>query len=329
MIQNCTFTEMAGILAGASSVLIFPHQNVDGDGLGSSVALCRQLRLMGKESAVVLNDAEVAGNLKFLERGLTVYYPDVKYEAEVCMAVDSCQGSRFPESAPLYRRGRVKLAVDHHLVMQPEADYYIVDPVAAAAAELVLELIKALGRAPDAETAEALFAAITTDTGNFQYANTTSRTHLAAAELCETGFSANHVSNLLYRNERSEKIALTGLSLSRLEISAGGKLATAYVSSEDLQKTGAVMSDSDGIVSELRSIAGVEVAVLVKEDTDGIRVSFRSKENFDVQKIAASFGGGGHLRAAGATLHMSLSRAIKEVTERTAEALCETNGAGE
>ncbi len=323
VIRNCTFEEMARLIAGSSSIFIFPHENADGDAIGSTCALCHQFRLMGKDSWVIRNDREVAANLCFMDKGYTTDDPSGLPAPDLCLAVDASALDRFPRSAPWFRTGKVSAALDHHLVKEPAADYYLVDPSAAASGELVLDLLHALGADLDRETAEDLFAAITTDTGNFQYSNTSARTHRAVAELYETGFDAAHVSNLLFESERPQKILLKGICLSRLQLLAGGRLAMAFVSQEDLAKAGAVMSDSEGIVAELRSIAGVEAAILAKEEADGVHVSFRAKEELNVQALAASFGGGGHLRAAGATLKMPLAAALTALRTKAEEALAE------
>lgn len=174
----------------------------------------------------------------------------------------------------------------------------------------------------DCDIAESLYAAITTDTGNFQYSNTTVETHLIAAELCALGINPGDISIEIYENARIEKLLLEAAALRTMTTLSGGKGVIAYVTQEMLKETGARSDETEGIVQKLRSIAGVEVAALMKETDDGrIKVSMRSKKYVDVAEIAAGFSGGGHVRAAGCTFYCGLTEAFDKLKEKITDSL--------
>ena len=320
MNRNDSFAVIAGQLKAAQTILLFPHIHMDGDAMGSCAALCHVLRQMGKDCWVLREDS-VPDNLRFLDRGYTTEDPDILGTPDICMCLDCGDESRFPKRVERFRSGRTKICVDHHRSSEYICDYNYIDPAAAATGELVYPLIRALGQEPDAECAEALFAAITTDTGNFQYSNTNRESHRIMCELYETGADFNRVSVQLYENNRLPGIRLHALAMENLALSADGRVASACITKEMQESCGADRQDSDGIVENLRSIAGVEIALLVKEsEEDTVRVSMRVKNIGDVASICEQFGGGGHTKAAGCTYHGSVQDALQ-----TFRALAEEN----
>ena len=201
-------------------------------------------------------------------------------------------------------------------------DYNYVDSQEAATGQIIFELLKEFGAEPDKETAEALFAAITTDTGDFQYSNTQKKSHLITAELYDWGADFNKVSVEIYENVRLEKIRLKSAAMETLKIIGGGKGAIVKVSQSMLDKTGALMDESEGLAQELRSIAGVEYSAVLKEyEHELIRVSLRAKRKGDVSQIASALGGGGHLKAAGCTIRETLENAADKVEKEMLAAI--------
>ena len=175
-------------------------------------------------------------------------------------------------------------------------------------------LLKELCIKPEQRIANSIFAAITTDTGNFQYSNTQKITHEIVAELYDWGVSANDVSIEIYESDRLERLKIEALAISKMRRELDGKLLITYVDQDMLKQTGAFMYETDRIVNLMRAIKGTEVSVLVKEyEKSVIKVSMRSKQYFDVARLCAKLGGGGHVRAAGATLNCSLEKAIETV----------------
>ena len=296
---NNTFKEIAEVLLKAEKILIYPHINADGDAVGSAAALCHTLRRLGK-TAHVLIEEQLPANLRFMDKGYFTFDEKVMEHPDV------------------------SVCVDHHGTTQNFCDYNYVDSAAAATGELIYALIKEMVPEADVETGEAIFAAITTDTGNFQYSNTTKNCHLIMAELYDLGVDTNKVSVEIYENERQEKLMITTKALSTLEIFGGGCGAIAHLTLEDMKEIGAEPFETDGVIQKLRSISGVEYAALVKEKEPGvIRVSMRAKRRGNVATIASELGGGGHVKAAGCTLNMPLDEAVNLVKSKLSEAIKE------
>ena len=319
--MNNSLIEIANILHEAESVLLFPHVNPDGDSIGSCAALCRTLRLKGKE-AWILTEDEIPANLTFLDKGYCTKDMEKIQHPDVCMCIDCGDVSRFPKRAEKFLSGRTTICIDHHMTTKLFCDYNYVDSEEAATGQIVFELLKEMNAVPDKEVAEAVFAAITTDTGDFQYSNTQKKSHLITAELYDWGADFNKVSVEIYENVRLEKIRLKSAAMETLKIIGGGKGAIVKVSLNMLDKTGALMDESEGLAQELRSIAGVEYSAVLKEyEPELIRVSLRAKRKGDVSQIASALGGGGHLKAAGCTIRETLENAADKVEKEMLAAI--------
>lgn len=318
---NNTFKEIAEVLLKAEKILIYPHINADGDAVGSAAALCHTLRRLGKTAYVLVED-ELPSNLRFMDKGYFTFDDKVIEYPDVSVCVDCGDFGRLPKRKEKFLSAETTLCVDHHGTTQSFCDYNYVDPSAAATGELIYAIIKELVPEVDVETGEAIFTAITTDTGNFQYSNTTKNCHLIMAELFDLGVDTNKVSVQIYENERPEKLMITTKALSTIELFGGGKGAIAYLTLSDMAEIGAKPFETDNVIGTLRSLAGVEYAAFVKEKEPGvIRVSLRAKRMGDVAKIAAALGGGGHIKAAGCTLNMTIEEATAMVKQKLSEAI--------
>lgn len=319
--KNNSLKEIAQKLNGAESVLLFPHVNLDGDALGSAAALCKALRKKGKNAWVLLED-DIPANLRFLDKGYCTWDTDLIQNPDVCMCVDCGDEGRFEKRADKFKTGKETICVDHHMTTEFFCDYNYVDAEEAATGQIVFELLEELGADLDREIGEAIFAAITTDTGDFQYSNTQKKSHLIAAHLYDLGVDFNKVSVELYENVRMEKILLQNRAMDTLKIIGGGLGAIVYVTQEMLKETGAVMDESEGLAQELRSIAGVEYSAVVKEyEPEKARVSLRAKRRGDVSGIAGRLGGGGHTKAAGCTIYAPIDAAVRAVEKELAAAI--------
>lgn len=302
---------MARELIKAESVLIFPHVLMDGDALGSAAALCHTLRSAGKQAYILVEDP-IPGYLAFLDREYCTQDLGALEEPDVSIAVDCGDDSRFPGRVQAFHKGRITMCLDHHRTSRGLYDYNYIDPGAAATGEIVYDLLTAMEGNITREAAEAIFAAITTDTGNFQYSNTTKRTHEIVMELYDAGLDTNAVSVELYENETMEKLLLHSKAMDTLETFCGGRGAMVTITKEMLRSCNAKMEHSEGLVETIRSIKGVEIAMLLKENgPEVIKVSMRSKQSVDVAAIAEKYQGGGHIRSAGCTLYEPLNR-VKE-----------------
>ena len=319
--KNNTFEEIGHQLNAAETISIFPHILMDGDALGSAAALCHVLRCMGKDAAVLIED-KIPDNLMFLDKGYCTYDTGKYMDCDIALCIDCGELNRFPERNEAFLSGKTKICIDHHPTSGGIGDFNYIDPEASATGEVVFELLEAINAEIDSETANAIFAAITTDSGNFQYSNTTKRTHQIVTKLYDHGLDAYKTSVALYENESFEKINLMSHVLSNAEVFAGGRAIISCVSQELLKQTDARMEDSEGIVSMMRSIKGIDIAALIKEnEPDKIKVSLRAKGG-DVGKLAVRFGGGGHEKASGCTLYEDLDSAAARIRAAIEESLC-------
>jgi phosphoesterase RecJ-like protein len=190
----------------------------------------------------------------------------------------------------------------------------------AATAEILFDWIEALGLGWDPDLAAIVYTGLLTDTGGFRYSNTTPQLLRKAATLVEAGVKSHEIADLVLETVTLEQIRLLKLALSSLQVSEDGKMAWMCLRREDLQKLSVSGGDLDGIVNYARNITGVEVGMLFRETEEGtVKVSLRSRARVDVGKVAKSFGGGGHARASGCTLHIPMEEAVAKVKSRIRE----------
>lgn len=305
-----TIKEISEKLKSANYIVMYPHVNMDGDTLGSTVALCAALRSLGKRSYILIED-KIPENLKFLDKDYCVdTLQDIDVELSLC--VDCGNYDRFPKREETFKQGKESMCIDHHETSNPIFDYNYIDGKAAATGEIIFKILVEMGVPITKVMGEAIFTAITTDTGNFQYSNTSKETHMITAELMDCGIDINSVSKKIYESVRKEKILINSKILANMYICYEGKLSMAVATQALIEETGALMEETEGIVDTLRSIDGVEVAAFLKETKEkAIRVSLRSKGKVDVTNVASAFNGGGHKMAAGCTLHMTLEEALE------------------
>lgn len=312
MKSNASLKKLAGILNAAQTILIFIHTSPDGDALGSAAALCRALRKSGKLSWILL-DEEIPGYISFMDTEFCTRDRDCITSPDVCICADCGEYSRFPGLADKYDEGRVKLCVDHHTADDGFGDYYYIDESAAATCQIIYRLLQEMGAEIDRDIAASLYTGISTDTGSFQYSNTTAETHAVASELMMTGIDHTAINVKLYQTVSMAKLKIQALILQRAQVLLDGKAAISCVTGEMLKRASADAGDAEGAVDMLRNIDGVEIAAFLKEREDGVKVSMRAKSWVDVREIAAVFGGGGHTKAAGCTLHMPMDDALEAV----------------
>ncbi|MBE6039931.1 MAG: bifunctional oligoribonuclease/PAP phosphatase NrnA [Clostridiales bacterium] len=303
--MNDTIKSIATIMKDLDGILIFPHMNMDGDALGSSTALCLALRSLGKKAYVMINEP-VPKNLDFLECGCTTNDDSVLDDVQLSVMVD-CNGlDRIQGREEVWKRGRLKGCIDHHATKAKDMryDFSRVEPKSAAAGEIIYNIIKALGVTIDLDMANAIFTAITTDTGNFQHSNTTSRSHEIAGHLYKIeGFNSKAISALIYDRRSKNAIRMESKVLENLNFYADGKLVVGRVTQDLLRECECTMDEADGIIQKMMSIDGVEGACLFKETDHSIRASLRGRSYANMEKAAAKYGGGGHMLAAGCSFY--------------------------
>lgn len=313
MKSNASLKELAGYLKAAETILIFTHTNPDGDALGSAAALCRVLRKMGKTSWVLM-DEDVPDYISFMDTEFCTRDKSCVKDHDISICVDCGEYSRFPALADKFDEGKLKLCVDHHATGDGFGHHYYIDPSEAATCQLIYKLIKELGAEHiDRVVAESLYTGINTDTGSFQYSNTTAQTHAIASELMAYGVDHTAINVKLYQTIPMTKLKIQSSILQRAELLIDGQIAVGYVTDKMLDEAGAVLDDAEGTIDLLRNIEGVEIAAFLKEKGEAVKVSMRAKSFANVAEIVTVFGGGGHVKAAGCTLEMSMDEALEEI----------------
>lgn len=313
--------DMIEVLRKAPTVALFSHVSPDGDCIGSMLAIGLALEKMGKE-VFFFNPDPVPTYLTFLPGSSRIRQDLPNPQPEILIFVDCTDLQRVNLSMTEISQESTILNLDHHISNQFFGDFNWVDPQASATAEIALSLMNQLGVKIDREMATNLYTAIVTDTGCFQYSNTTARTHRLTAELLDIGLDLTEIHHNIFDQKPLAQIKLLQYALNGLEIQANGQLAIMTLGLEDFRKCGAKQELSEGLVNYARSIAGVEVAVLLKEvGSQEIKGGLRSNLWLNVNEIAAQFGGGGHKRAAGCTLRLPMAEAKRSITTAIKEAL--------
>ena len=312
---------IAEALRSRRHVLLLNHESPDGDSLGSTLALAHALWGRGQPATVGSVDG-VPEMYRFLpgsNRVTSVLPGGDTFDAVVFMECSTPEraGSLAARAAgvPLW------VNIDHHVSNAGYGDLIFSDVTASAVGELVYPIVQALVPALDRPMATCLMTALLTDTGSFRYASVTPRTFTVAAELLAAGASPAEVFAEVYENRPVTSLRLLGMALSRLTVSEDGGVAWTAVTQEMLRDAGARMEETEGIVTTLRALRGVQVAILFKEEPDAIRVSLRGRGGVRANVIAEAFGGGGHAAAAGFTAHGALPDVVRQTLDAVLRAL--------
>lgn len=313
--KNNTLNEIGEKLLLADKIAIFPHVNADGDALGSSMALCLALKKVGKEAFVFAGE-EPADNLKFMDDGFIKVEENCMDDVDISICVDCGDIQRLTHRKEAFLHAPFTICIDHHVSGTYFCDMNHIDHKAPATGHLIYNLIKSMDIEMDKEIGNRIYAAIATDTGNFQYENTNKESHDIISALYDVGIEPSKVATEIYESNPLSALKIQAKAIDIMEVLCDGKVAFSYVSEEMLNSVGAKMSETESIVPKLRSIKDVELAVFLKEyGKEEIKVSLRSKSYVDVAKIAAEFGGGGHVRASGFTMNMTLDEAVYNLKE--------------
>ncbi len=305
--------EVVTVLKGTGSVAILSHVRPEGDTLGSALGCYLTLKALGKEVAT-FNPDPVPKNLHALPGVPEVIRADrVPRPFDCYLVVDASDPGRVGGLLNGIPAGSLVVNIDHHISNTYFGTYNWVDPEAAATGEMIYYLIEEMGVPLSREVATNLYVAILTDTGSFHYANTTPRALRVAAALVEAGVDPQEVAGLLFDQREVEELRLLGTLLTRMQLSADGRVAWIEVTRETLGQDGGGKDALEDLISYPRSVKGVDVALLFNEESrEGVRVSLRSKGTVDVAAVAKAFQGGGHKNAAGCTVVGTLP----EVRER-------------
>jgi phosphoesterase RecJ-like protein len=305
------------------------HEHPDGDALGSLVAMHRILSALGKDSVMLMaaDEFPLPYEYRFFDlEGLSTV-PPTDLMSRTIVFLDCGNIDRNPLAVVKADEAHI-LNIDHHHDNTRFGTVDLVDPESSCTAEIVWDLMRALGVEPDQELAEALYVGLVTDTGRFMYENTGPRAHVMAAELIEAGVDTHAIYRRLYEDMPYAKLELLARALAKVERHDGGALTVARLSREDFEVAGAEDSYTEGIIDHLRSVEHTKVAALAREvdDADPTRirkkVSLRSTDGeVDVSAIARAGGGGGHRQAAGFTTALGDDELVAFLREQIAAQL--------
>lgn len=302
---NNTTREVADFLKTLDRVAVTTHVGADGDAIGASAALVRLMRHLGAE-AVFCHAEKVPGYLEWLlpDEALRELPPE-----HDLLVVDTSRADRAGVPVPA---AGARLNLDHHEDNPLYAEYNLLDPRAAASAELVAGLYAELGVPVDERAAEALYVGLRTDTGGFTFRNISPKAHELVADLLRAGVVPAEVGERINRRGSIEQMKIVGLSLANAV--RYGEVLISTVDNSDYARTGATELDSKESIDQLRTVEGVDVVAHLREVPEGTKGSLRS-ETFDVGEIARRFGGGGHRLAAGYTTACRPQEARQELLE--------------
>jgi phosphoesterase RecJ-like protein len=316
MMQS-TFAEIGGVLRAQQRFAILSHVRPDGDALGSQLALALSLQQLGKD-VTVWNEDGLLEKYNFLPGAERITRPPREpQDFDVAIALDTATQNRLGTAAESIRSAKTWINIDHHPSNPGYGDLVYIDPASPATGEILFELIRSEKLPMNSAIAENLFVAISTDTGSFQYPNTTARTFEIGAELVRNGVAVGRVSQLLFENYPRRRTELLRELLGTMRFEAAGKIASFSLSLKVAADLAVKPEDNEGLIDHLRAIRGVIVAVFFEELADGkVRVSMRSKtEEVDVSVICQKFGGGGHKLAAGTRVRGTLPEAEQKILE--------------
>jgi bifunctional oligoribonuclease and PAP phosphatase NrnA len=322
MVQsNSTFRELSRLLRENQSFAVLSHVRPDGDALGSQLALGLSLKQLGKDVRI-WNEDGMLEKYSFLPRAELLNRPPVTAEdVDVAIALDTAIQNRLGTALQSIRSAKIWINIDHHQSNPRYGDLVYVDAKAPATGQILFDLIESEALPINQEIAENLYVAISTDTGSFQYPNTTARTFGIASDLVRMGVDVGRVSQQLYENYPRRRIELLRELLTTMRFEASGLVASFSLTLKTAADLGVLPEDNEGLIDHIRAIRGVIVAIFFEELSDGkVRVSMRSKtERVDVCSICQQFGGGGHTLAAGARVRGTL----EEVEQRVLKSVCD------
>lgn len=313
--KKLTKSETAEFLQAHDHYAILSHRRPDGDTLGSTAALCRILRNLGKTAHVVEN-REITPRYSWLHEGLTK--PGAE-PGDTIVTVDVASPGMLPAEYEPYL-GSIALRIDHHGSSTSFTDCELVEPEAGACGEIIYDLMMELWQDMDKETADALYVAVSTDTGCFRFSNTTDHSFLVAAACSQAGAEVYRLNQEIFETVRLTKLKIQSWIVENMKIFRDGKFALVAIPKEVEDSIGVTEDDMENISNFPRNIAGVCLAATIRETKDGkAKLSVRATPEYDAAAVTERFGGGGHRGAAGASISLSVEEAAKAVEKAMLE----------
>ncbi len=309
--------EFARGLKACRSFLLASHVNPEGDSVGSLLALQSLLRRLGKKTQIVC-ESPFPSRFDFLKQDHWSQTADIKpvRKFDAIVTTDCPLLDRIGSVTRLLQPDTVIFNIDHHHTNTRFGHYNYINPEASACGEVVYDLFKYFRKAVNGPEAEALYVSISTDTGSFEYSNTSEKAHLIAGELAKK-IDIEKINERLYSIYSLQTLKLYQLLIGKIRFSKNRGIAWARVTQNDIKKTGSTYADTEGFIDFLKNLKEARFAFfLTEEKTGDVRVSLRSKGKDDISQVAAYFGGGGHMKAAGCVIRGSMDQAEKLILER-------------
>ena len=319
MKSNCTLEQIAEVLRERQRFVVMSHARPDGDALGCTLAMTLCLKQLGKH-VVAWNEDGMLEKLRFLPGSELVVKPPVEpQEFDVAIVLDNAVKNRAGRCIEAVAPGALWINIDHHITNDRYGDLAYIDSTAPATGQILYELFHQCELPMTYPMADNLFVAISTDTGSFQYPNTTARTYEIGAELVKAGVKVGDLSQKMYESYPRRRLELLREMLNVLRFTSGDRVASFALTEATAKRLGVQPEDNEGLIDTIRAVQGVVVAAFFEELGDErIRISLRSKSpKADVSKVCGLFGGGGHTLAAGARVRGSL----QEVQEKVLQAI--------
>lgn len=308
--------QAARVLSEAESVAVSCHIKPDGDALGSAVGFARAAAAAGKSVVISFGEPfELPDYFSLLPLDLLVPPAEFPAQPGVMITFDAADRSRLGSLAAASEAAGTLIVVDHHVTNQGFGDINLIDGQAAASAVLAFDLIRRLGWPIDQEAGLALLMGVVTDTGRFQYSNTSARTFRVAAELLEAGAHPETIGQMVYENAPFGFLAVAGAVQSRAVLEPDLSLVWSELRAADLAAADLAPAEIEGLIDYIRVAREADVAVLLTESAEGTKGSLRSRSVADVGQLAATLGGGGHARAAGFTMDAPAAEVIDRIRE--------------
>ncbi len=316
--QRDKFARVSELIEAATEIVICAHTNPDGDALGSGLALAQLIsqHWEGKHVVNLLADDDAVPRLYRFLPGADAFVRPSDYDGkpDLFIAVDLCVAGRLNEAQRVLERAKHVAVLDHHPSEDPFGEVALIRSDAAAAGVIIAEYALYLGANITPDIANCLFCAIVTDTGRFQFQNADSEAFECASMLVDAGASPSMISLNVYQSFRLAYLHLESVVMGRIVTFSGGRIAYSYSTRTDLERTGALSDECDGLIDVVRSVEGSELALFLKETSDGkVRGNLRSKGNLDISGVARAMGGGGHKAAAGFTSDCGIDATLAAV----------------
>ena len=307
---------IANIIYNKDYFYIITHMYPDGDALGSSYALCRIIQKMGKHAKILFNNP-VPKEFKFMEN----YIKEEDFEPEYIISLDLADTSLLGKNLDQYKN-KINLCIDHHISNKKYSPLCFIDSTAAATCEIIYRLLLEMNMPCDKEIASCLYTGIATDTGCFEYSNTTHATHFIAGKLMKCGANASLINERIFTSKPRKKIELEKVMYQNLEYFFGDKCAITQITLLEMEKLGIDNNELNGISSIPIRIKGVDIGITIKEIEIGKnKISVRTSSAVDANEFCKHFGGGGHTRAGGFELACTTENAKKEILSAIKEIL--------